>query len=110
MFGSFLPSLGRQATKVYSGRGADIVMQSSERLGLPGKLVWGQMAFPSVWKLLGRWVPRFQGVVRSLALDTSGTWTPDILRNPLITQQLEFWRRGESNPRPKSAATRSLHA
>ena len=24
-----------------------------------------------------------------LALDTSGTWTPDILRNPLITQQLE---------------------
>ena len=45
-----------------------------------------------------------------LALDTSGTWTPDILRNPLITQQLEYWRRGESNPRPKSAATRSLHA
>jgi len=30
MFGSFLPSLGRQATKVYSGRGADIVMQSSD--------------------------------------------------------------------------------
>ena len=27
--GSFLPSLGRNATKVYSGRGADIVMQST---------------------------------------------------------------------------------
>src|SRR5215813_1505822 len=26
--GSFLPSLGRQATKVYSGRGADILMKS----------------------------------------------------------------------------------
>jgi hypothetical protein len=32
----------------------------------------------------------------SLALDTSGTWAPNTLRNPLITQQLEFWRRGES--------------
>src|SRR5580704_14554719 len=30
MFGSFLRAYGRSATKVYSGRGADIVMQSSE--------------------------------------------------------------------------------
>jgi hypothetical protein len=28
LFGSFLPSLGRHATKVYLGQGADIVMQS----------------------------------------------------------------------------------
>jgi hypothetical protein len=34
-------------------------------------------------------------IAGSLALDTSGTWTPDILRNPLTTQQLEPWRRGE---------------
>jgi hypothetical protein len=32
----------------------------------------------------------------SLAVNTSGTWTSDILRNPLITKQLESWRRGES--------------
>src|SRR6266849_1211625 len=38
----------------------DLFIQTSERLGLPGKLVWGQMAFPSVWKLLGRRVLRFQ--------------------------------------------------
>src|SRR6266403_763944 len=36
--------------------------------------------------------------------------TPTFFRNQLITKRLEFWRRGESNPRPKSAATRSLHA
>ena len=47
---------------------------------------------------------------RPLALDTSGTWTSHILCNRLITNQLKFWRRGESNPRPKSATTRSLHA
>jgi hypothetical protein len=34
MFGSFLRAYGRYATKVYSGRGADIVMQSSGVLGL----------------------------------------------------------------------------
>jgi len=32
-----------------------------------------------------------------LALEASGTWTPDILRNPLITQQLEACRRGSRN-------------
>jgi hypothetical protein len=30
--------------------------------------------------------------------------------NLLITNSLNSWRRGESNPRPKSAAPRSLHA
>jgi hypothetical protein len=33
----------------------------------------------------------------SLALDTNGTWTPGILRNPLIKKQLEVWRRGSRN-------------
>ena len=28
----------------------------------------------------------------------------------LITETLNWWRRGESNPRPKSATPRSLHA
>ena len=32
------------------------------------------------------------------------------LRNSLITKHLQLWRRGESNPRPKSPTTRSLHA
>jgi len=32
----------------------------------------------------------------SLALDTSGTWTPRNFSNRLITKQLEWWRRGES--------------
>src|SRR5216684_363019 len=30
--------------------------------------------------------------------------------NLLITDYLVWWRRGESNPRPKSATPRSLHA
>src|SRR5207245_4516914 len=32
------------------------------------------------------------------------------LRNLHKTKQEEVWRRGESNPRPKSATARSLHA
>ena len=42
-----------------------------------------------------------------LALDTNGTWTPDILRKLLTTKQLEWWRRGESEY-PQVLKTRNL--
>jgi hypothetical protein len=48
--------------------------------------------------------------VEALALDTCGTLPRNILRNLLTINKLELWRRGESNPRPKSATARSLHA
>jgi hypothetical protein len=38
---------------------------------------------------------RFMSSVKSPALNTSGTWMPQILRNLLITKQLKSWRRGE---------------
>ncbi len=39
-----------------------------------------------------------------------GGYTENDACNPFQIKAKEWWRRGESNPRPKSATTRSLHA
>jgi len=45
--------------------------------------------------------PAGQGPVHNMHADRA---------KPLTPKMLSWWRRGESNPRPKSAAPRSLHA
>jgi len=52
--------------------------------------------------------PRLQ--YQNTAWNLSGTQGSKNLRNLLITNLLIWWRRGELNPRPKSATDRSLHA
>ena len=42
--------------------------------------------------------------------NVSGTRAGEDCCNLLITNKIKWWRRGESNPRPKSATPRSLHA
>jgi hypothetical protein len=103
MFGSFSRAYGRKATKVYSGRGADIVMQSSEILA---PLLPGHSGIPRPGAV--RPLPR-----RAAGAPDAANWVPLIIAEETDAARSVFLRRLYNivyeEPSAVGAAVRAVH-